>query len=66
MNNIILFVIIQSLAACVIGWIGIAGTLIAGYVSGFAIIICIAAGFVLAIPVAWVIQRRMTNGPTSP
>ena len=61
MNNIILFIMIQSICACVIGWIGIAAVLIAGEVTGLAIGLCILGGFVAAFPVAWVIQKRMTG-----
>jgi len=66
MKNIWLFVMIQSMAACVIGWFGVAAVMISGNITGWNIALCIAAGFVIAFPVAWVIQKRMTSGPKAP
>lgn len=66
MNNIWLFVMVQSVSACVIGWFGIAIIMISGNISGWSIGLSIAAGFVLAFPVAWYVVKRMTSGPKAP
>ena len=60
-NNLWLFIMIQSLAACVIGWLLIAIAIYAGQINAPAILICIAVGFIAGFPIAGDIVNRMTK-----
>ena len=57
-----LFPLIWSLASTVLMGTGLVVVLVAGYVTGVAIVAALALGAVAAIPVAWVIARALYQG----
>lgn len=61
MSGYVLFVMLQIIVACVISCICIIVSLATGFISYTAIVFCVAIGFVIAIPLAWVIFRCMMN-----
>ena len=60
-SNLWLFIMVQSVAACVIGWLLIAIALYAGQVNAPAILTCIGVGFVAGFPIAGDVVNRMTR-----
>ena len=56
-----LFSIVCSLASTVLVGVFLVFALTAGFVSGPVIVGCIAAGFVLAMPVAWRSARALRD-----
>ena len=56
-----LALLIHAIAATVIGGILLVAVLVAGWVSAPAIVGALAAGLVLAIPVARIVARRLSG-----
>lgn len=54
-----LFIMIQSISACVVGWLLLAIALYAGQVNATAIVTCIVVGFFAGFPIAADIVNRM-------
>lgn len=54
-----LFSLIYSLASTVLVGVALVATLVSGFVTGPAIIAAIVIGFVVAVPVAYVIAKRL-------
>lgn len=61
MNNIILFICIQSICAAVIGWIMIALFFASDHESGTAIVISLVVSFIVAFPIASLIKKKITR-----
>lgn len=56
-----LALILHAIAATVLMGIGITGVLAAGMVTGMWILVAAAGGFVLAIPLSWLIARKIVG-----
>lgn len=56
-----LFISIQSVAACVVGWALLVVALTTGFIDATTIALCIGVGFIAGFPIAGDIVRRMTN-----
>jgi hypothetical protein len=54
--------LIYSLTSTVFMGVGIVAVLVAGYGTAHAIIAAIAAGFVLGLPAAWLIAKKLYEG----
>lgn len=57
-----LFMLLLSLSMGTLAGIGVIIVLVLGYVSAGAILGAALVGAVLAVPVTWLIARRMTQG----
>lgn len=57
-----LFMLLLSLSMGTLAGIGVIIVLVLGYVSAGAILGAAVVGAVLAVPVTWLIARRMTQG----
>lgn len=56
-----LALILHAIAATVLMGIGITAVLAAGMVTGMSILVAAAGGFLLAIPLSWLIARKMVG-----
>ena len=57
-----LWSLVYSLASTVLMGVCLVSVLVAGYVSGVAIVAALATGAVLAVPASWVIARALWSG----
>ncbi len=57
-----LWSLVYSLASTVLMGVCLVSVLVAGYVSGVAIVAALATGALLAIPASWVIARALWSG----
>lgn len=58
----IIMLAIHALAATVLMGIGVTAVLAAGMAGAGPILIAAAAGFVLALPVTWLVTRQLLSG----